>query len=53
MKLLSSFIFVHVKMFIFYFSFAAVAAFIASTIIKMQDAGVPLTLFLPFSQFFK
>lgn len=53
MKLLSSFIFAHLKMFIFYFLGAAVVGFIASAIIKMQDAGISLTLLLPFSQFFK
>jgi hypothetical protein len=53
MKLLSSFIFIHLKMFLWAFSGAAALGFIASTVTKMQNADIPLTVLLPFSQFFK
>jgi len=49
MKLLSSFIFIHLKMFLWAFAAAAVVGFISSTIVKMQDANIPLTVLLPFS----
>lgn len=53
MKLLSNFIFLHIKMFLWAFAAAAVIGFISSTVIKMQAADIPLTVLLPFSQFFK
>lgn len=53
MKLLSSFIFIHLKMFFWYFLGATIVGFIASTVVKIHNAGISFTTLLPFSQFFK
>ncbi len=53
MKLLSSFIFIHLKMFLWAFGAAVAVGFIASTVVKMQDSNIPFTVLIPLSQFFK
>jgi hypothetical protein len=53
MKMLSGFILIHLKIFGWFFLAAGVVYFIDSTVVKMQHANIPLTVLLPFSQFFK
>lgn len=53
MKLLSGFILIHLRIFFGFFLAAGVVFFVDSTVVKMQDANIPLTVLLPFSQFFK